>query len=99
MTVGLPLFVRVRNPEGKYLAGAGGQVEFCSDIKHARIFDCRRDQIEHQLAFIRLTQGIRLEAEPVDPKEIHETCDRCGSLALPFHMYFDGKQFLCRDCR
>ena len=99
MTVAKPLFVRVRNSEGKYLAGAGGQAEFCNDITKARIFDCRRDQIELQLAYIHLTQGIVLEAEPVDPKEIHETCDRCGRLALPFQMFFDGKRYLCGECR
>jgi hypothetical protein len=99
MTAAKPLFVRIRNSEGKYLAGAGGQLEFCSDVKKARVFDCRRDEVEHQLSYIRLTQGISLEAEPVDPKEIHETCDRCGRLALSFQMYFDGKRYLCAECR
>ena len=99
MTVGKCLFVRIRNSEGKYLAGAAGQMEFCSEIQQARVFDCHRDQIEQQIAFIRLTQGILLEAEPVDPEEIHEACDRCGRLALSFQMYFDGKRYLCRECR
>ena len=99
MTVAKPLFVRVRNSEGEYLAGAGGQMEFCSDIKRARIFDCRRDQVELQIGYVRLTQGLALEAEPVDPKEIHETCDRCGRLALSFQIYFDGKRYLCGECR
>ncbi len=94
-----PLFVRVRNAEGKYLVQSGGQLEFCSDIKKARVFDCRREQVEHQLAWVRLAYGIFLEAEPVDPKEIHETCDRCGRLTLSFQMFFDGKQYLCAECR
>jgi hypothetical protein len=93
------LFVRVRNSEGKYLAGAGGQMEFYDDIKRASIFDCRREQIEEQLEYIRLTQDIVLEAEPVDPKEIYETCDGCGRLALSFNMFFDGKRYLCEECR
>lgn len=93
------LFVRVRDSEGKYLAGAGTQVEFTDDINRARIFDCRRAHIEMQLEYIRLTQGIALQAEPVDPKEIYEICDGCGRLALSFDMFFDGKCYLCEECR
>ena len=99
MTMAKPLFVRVRNSEGQYLVGTGGQLEFCSDIKKARVFDCRRDQVEYQLAWVRLAHGISLEAEPVDPKEIYETCDRCGRLALSFQIFFDGKRYLCAECR
>jgi hypothetical protein len=93
------LFVRVRNSEGKYLTEEGGHLGFCSDIQKARIFDCRRDRVEHQLAYLRLIRGLVLEVEPVDPKEIHETCDCCGRLALSFQMYFDGKRYLCEQCR
>jgi hypothetical protein len=93
------LFVRIRNAEGKYLARGAGEIEFCADIKRASIFDCRRDHIEQQLEYLRLTQGLVLNAEPVDPKEIHETCDRCGKLALSFQMFFDGKRYLCESCR
>jgi hypothetical protein len=99
MTAGKPLFVRVRNLEGKYLAGGGVQMEFCDDIKKARVFDCRRDQVEEQLAYLRLAHGIVLEVQPVDPMEIHEVCDRCGRMALSFQMYFDGKHYLCTECR
>ena len=93
------LFVRIRNAEGKYLTRGEGELEFCADIKKATIFDCRRDHIEQQLVYLRLTQGLVLNAEPVDPKEIHETCDRCGKLALSFQMFFDGKRYLCRSCK
>ena len=99
MTLTALLFVRVRNSEGKYLTEEGGQLGFCSDIKRARIFDCRRDRVEHQLAYLRLMRGLVLEVEPVDPKEIHETCDCCGRLALSFQVYFDGKRYLCEQCR
>ena len=93
------LFVRIRNAEGKYLGGEAGGMAFHDDIRKAIIFDCRRDRIEEQLEFIRLTQGITLTAEPVDPKEIHETCDRCGKMALSFQMFFDGENYLCAECR
>ena len=99
MNLSKALFVRIRNPEGKYLAGEAKNMIFCDDIKRAIIFDCRRDYIEQQLEYIRLTQGMVLEAEPVDPKEIHETCDGCVRLALSFQMFFDGKRYLCGECR
>ena len=93
------LFVRLRNPEGKYLSGGAASGMFCDDIKRAIVFDCRRDHIEERLAFLRWAKGIVLETEPVDPKEIHETCDGCGRLALSFQMYFDGARYLCAECR
>jgi hypothetical protein len=93
------LFVRIRNPEGRYLGGEGTHLAFLDDINKAIVFDCRRDHIEVQLEYLRLNRGIELEVIPVDPKEIHETCDRCGRLVLPFQAYFDGSQYFCNTCR
>ena len=72
---------------------------FSDDVSKAIVFDCRREDVETQLYYLRLTRGVMLKAEPVDPSEIHETCDRCGHLALSFHMFFDGQHYLCPDCR
>ncbi len=99
MTVGNALFVRIRNSEGKYLGGEAKKMDFFDDINKAIVFDCRRDHIEQQIEYIRITQGITLEAVPVDPKEIHETCDGCGRMAMSFQLFFDGKQYLCGECR
>jgi hypothetical protein len=99
MTAPNALFVRVRNSEGKFLGGEPSKMDFFDDINRAIIFDCRRDRIQQQIEYIRLTQGIVLEAVPVDPKEIHETCDRCGRLTLSFQMFFDGEHYLCGECR
>jgi hypothetical protein len=98
MTAANALFVRIRNAEGKYLGGRTDKMDFFDDINRAIVFDCRRDHIEQQIEQIRLSHGLVLEAVPVDPKEIHETCDRCGRLALSFQMFFDGEQYLCADC-
>jgi hypothetical protein len=35
----------------------------------------------------------------VDPREIYETCDQCERLVIPWGAFFDGKQFLCHECR
>ena len=94
-----PLFVRIRDLEGRYLSGGAREMVFCDDIQKAIVFDCRREHIDEQLEYLRRAKGIVLQAEPVDPKEIHEKCDRCGHLALSFHMFFDGQQYLCGKCR
>jgi formylmethanofuran dehydrogenase subunit E len=99
MTATDALFVRIRNAEGKYLGGEAKSMSFFDDINKAIVFDCRRDHIEQQLEYMFLTQGIVLEVVPVNPKEIHETCDRCGRLVLSFQAFFDGKQYLCEACR
>jgi hypothetical protein len=99
MTATNTLFVRIRNAEGKYLGKAVESMDFYEDINKAIVFDCRRDRIEQQLELIRLTRGIALEIVPVDPKEIHETCDRCGKLVLSFQAFYDGDQYLCLECR
>jgi len=99
MTATDALFVRIRNPDGKYLGGDAMNMGFFDDIKKAVIFDYRRDQIAQQLEFVRLTQGLVVEVVPVDPKEMHETCDRCGRLVMPFHVFFDGDRYLCASCR
>ena len=99
MTLTNVLFVRIRNPEGKYLGGDAKSMDFVDDIKKAIIFDCRRDHIDEQLEYIHMTQGLILEVVPVDLKEIHETCDRCGKLVFSFQAFYDGDQYLCEECR
>lgn len=93
------LFARIRNAEGKYLGGEGGKVDFFDDLNRAIVFDCRRSGIEEQIEQLGRMQGVFLELVPVDPKEIHEACDQCGRLAMPFQMYFDGQHYFCGHCR
>jgi hypothetical protein len=99
MAVANALFVRIRNAEGKYLGGQAPSFGFFEDINQAITFDCRRDDLERRLEDLRLAYGIVLEAVPVDPKEIHESCDLCGRLLLPWRAFFDGRQYLCPACR
>ncbi len=99
MTPTSALFVRIRNAEGQYLGGDPRAMSFFDDIRKAIIFDCRRDHVEQQLENLLVAQGLALEAVPVDPGEIYETCDRCGRLVLAFRVFFDGSQYLCAGCR
>ncbi len=36
---------------------------------------------------------------PVLPEEIYGRCDRCHDLFMPWMTYFNGKEFLCAECR
>ncbi len=91
--------VFIRNPRGKYLAQDANGLFFTEDRSAALVFDYRGDAVAEQLDLIGKTYGIVLAADPVPPEEIYETCDRCKDLFMPFMTYFDGKQFLCADCR
>lgn len=91
--------VFVRNPRGKYLAQDANGLFFSEDRSVAMVFNYRADSVAEQLEVIGKTYGVVLAADPVPPEEIYETCDRCQDLFMPFMTFFDGKQFLCADCR
>src|SRR3974390_2253299 len=91
--------VMIRNAGGKYLAQDAHGLYFTDDRAVALAFDYRSDDIPSQLANIQKTHGIALAAEPVPLEEIYEICDRCKDFFMPFMTHFDGKQFLCADCR
>jgi hypothetical protein len=91
--------VFIRNALGKYLAQDANGLFLTEDRSAALIFNYRADRVPEQLEMIQETHGIALAADPVPPEEIYETCDRCKELFMPFMTYFDGRQFLCADCR
>ena len=91
--------VFIRNARGKYLAQDANGLFFTEDRSVAMVFDYRADGVPEQLETIQQNHGMALAADPVPPEEIYETCDRCRDLFMPFMTYFDGKQFLCPDCR
>jgi hypothetical protein len=91
--------VFIRNAQGKYLAQDANGLFFTDNRAGALIFDYQADSVAQQLELIQNAHGIPLAADPVPPHEIYETCDRCKDLFMPFMTFFDGKQFLCADCR
>ena len=90
--------VRIRNSDGKYLAGKDTGWGFSEDSSKALVFDYVAHHVAEQLEIIRQAQGLCLEAVEVDPKEVLESCDACQRLISPFNVVFDGKNFLCREC-
>ena len=93
------LKVFIHNTAGQYLAGSAKELFFTNDRSLALVLDFRADRVPEQLELIRKTHGITLVADPVPLEEIYETCDRCKELFVPFMTFFDGKRFLCPDCR
>jgi hypothetical protein len=91
--------VFIRTVRGKYLAEDANGLFFTENRSAAMILNYRADRVLEQLEMLGKTHGIALAADPVPPDEIYETCDRCKELFMPFMTYFDGKQFLCADCR
>ncbi|MGO8930772.1 MAG: hypothetical protein ACLQU3_28265 [Limisphaerales bacterium] len=91
--------VFIRTSRGKYLAEDANGLFFTENRSAALILNYRSDHVLEQLEMIGKTHGIALAADPVPPEEIYETCDRCKELFMPFMTFFDGKQFLCADCR
>ena len=91
--------VYIRGQDGAYLTGAGAEWEFTADRRKATVFDYLHDRIAEQLEGLRRDQGIVLVVEAVDPREIHESCDKCEQLVSPTKAFFDGTKFVCGDCR
>ena len=91
--------VFIRNARGQYLAQDENGLYFTETRLAALILNYRADRVVDQLEMIEQTHGLTLAADPVPPEEIYEKCDRCQDLFMPFMTFFDGKQFLCADCR
>ncbi len=91
--------VLILNGEGKYLTGDRKNWFFTADRTAAVVLYHRADHVAEQLEALRRTQGIMLEAVPVPLQEIYEACDRCKELFMPSMVFFDGRRFLCAECR
>ena len=91
--------VFIQDADGKYLSGDSANWFFSEDSTRAIVLNYKADHVPEQLERLQETQRIVLKAVPVPLAEIYETCDRCQELFVPFMTFFDGKQFLCAECR
>jgi hypothetical protein len=91
--------VVLQTPEGKYLSGSAIEWTFTENRARAIVFDMFRQQVGQQLASFRERLGVNLQAVPLPPEEIYETCDACRCLLMPRQIFFNGRQFLCSDCK
>ena len=99
MTDAEAIKVLIVNEHGQYLSGTALRWEFTDDRLSARVFDYQQDRVPEQLDLVRRAYGTIWIAIKLDPREAFEFCDRCGSRMDAPRAYFDGNQFLCRDCR
>ena len=72
---------------------------FTDDRLRAVVLSYEADHVAEQLEALHRLQGVLLRAVPVPLEEIYETCDRCNELFMPFMTFFDGKRYLCVECR
>jgi len=91
--------VLIHDGKGRYLGGVPEDWFLTQDRSLAMIFSYEADHIAEQLQELRQAYGLELQPEPVPLEEIYETCDHCKELFMPVMTYFDGKRFLCPDCR
>jgi hypothetical protein len=91
--------VFIRDARGKYLAQDDNGLFFTEDRSVAIVLNLHGDRVAKQLDALRQAHGIHLVADPVPLDQIYESCDRCNELFMPFMTFFDGKRFLCPDCR
>jgi hypothetical protein len=90
--------VVLQSPEGKYLSGSAVNWRFTEDRASAIVFDLFAQPGNEQLAVLSQRFGSSLQAVPLPPEEVNETCDSCHCLLMPRQIFFDGRQFLCLDC-
>jgi hypothetical protein len=90
--------VLIVNEHGQYIAGSAHHWEFTEDRSRARVFDYEQDRVAEQIKLVRKAHGIVWIAVRLDPREIYEFCDRCGSRMITRNIFFDGQQYFCHDC-
>lgn len=90
--------VLIRSLDCEYLAGRKGRWKLTRNRSKATAFDYLRDRVADHLRVLRKERGLILLAEPKDPREAYETCDRCSRRLTPVNTYFDGNEFLCPRC-
>jgi hypothetical protein len=91
--------VVLQSPEGKYLSGSAIDWRFTEDRAAAIVFNLFGHRVHEQLEVLRERIGCSLQPVPLPPEELFETCDACQSLLMPPQIFFDGRQFLCFDCK
>jgi hypothetical protein len=91
--------VVIRTTQGRYLGGDVNSLRLVNDIYGAVLLDPAEVQMEETLLELQNVTGLVFEAMPLKMEEVFETCDGCGQMAVPFTVFFDGRKFLCLDCR
>ncbi len=99
MSVPRGIQVILRDEEGHYLVRQPNQWSFTRERAEATVFDFQGDGFAEQLKKLTGLPDRKWRAIPVEPRERYETCDDCGQRMMSSKVFFDGKRYLCADCR
>jgi hypothetical protein len=99
MNDGKVVKVLIVNDDGQYLAGTATHWEFTDDRSDGRVFDYVEDRVAETIELVRKAHGRAWKAVKLDPQEVDEFCDRCGCRIQALQIYFDGRRFLCANCK
>lgn len=91
--------VLIVNHDGHYLSGTATEWEFTEHRTRAKVFDYVGDRVAEQIELVRRAYGLVWTPVKLEPLEIYEFCDRCGCRMPAFASYYNGKLFLCLECR
>jgi hypothetical protein len=91
--------VVLQTDDGKYLSGSAINWRFTEERSSAIVFDLFAQRVHQRAAFLSECLGFRLQPVPLPPEEIYESCDLCQCLIMARQVFFNGRQFLCPDCK
>ena len=91
--------VRLLNSQGQYLAQGNKEFMFTTDADRAMVFEYDEGKAQKLVAFFADKKGIPLTIEYVEDPDVYEWCDNCKEMQLPHDTFFNGRTFLCLDCK
>ena len=89
----------VQTLDGRYLTGEGEAWTLTNDWAKAAILDFPALHLADKLKTIPNAAENIFVLVPFDAFSPYETCDRCGRRVRSWKTFFDGRQFLCPQCR
>ena len=99
MTGVRPVKVLILTADGHYLAQTRGGWRLASKRSDATIFDYPAPGFADEIGKIPDVLGAVFVLQPADSFKADEICDGCGRVVKPSSAFFDGKWFLCPECK
>jgi len=90
--------VLILTADGQYLVRRGTKWALTDTRSDASVFEYST-QLARQVARLPAGLGGLFVLMPAESFNADEICDRCGRVVRPSMVFFDGRQFLCPECR
>jgi hypothetical protein len=91
--------VLILTADGHYLARKRGGWRLTSDRSEATVFDYPAPGFADEIRRVPDVLGSVFVLQPADSFKADEICDGCGRVVRSSSAFFDGKQFLCPECK